>query len=148
MIDEPLCNPHDRFFKETFSRIEVARDFVTSALPSEVLARLDLDTPELSKDSYVDERLRSSYSDLLYRVTLAGDAGDGLVYLLMEHKSAPDRTTAFQLLRYVVRIWEQRLHQNRKLCPIIPLVVYHGRRKWSAARSLRELVQAPEELVD
>ena len=42
-----LQNPHDRFFRETFSRLEVARDFLTEYLPSEVVAVLNLDTLEL-----------------------------------------------------------------------------------------------------
>lgn len=33
-----LTNPHDRFFKETFGRIEVARDFFAHYLPETVTA--------------------------------------------------------------------------------------------------------------
>ena len=40
-----LSNPHDRFFKETFSRIEVARDLLANYLPPEVVAILDSTSP-------------------------------------------------------------------------------------------------------
>jgi hypothetical protein len=34
----------------------------------------------------------------------------------MEHKSYPDRRTVFQLLRYMVRIWERELERFRFDC--------------------------------
>jgi predicted transposase YdaD len=39
-----LTNPHDRFFKELFSRQEVAQDFMSHYLPPELVALLDLST--------------------------------------------------------------------------------------------------------
>jgi predicted transposase YdaD len=39
-----LTNPHDRFFKELFSRREVAQDFMSHYLPPELVALLDLST--------------------------------------------------------------------------------------------------------
>ncbi len=98
-----LTNPHDRFFKETFSRIEVARDLLANYLPPEVAALLNLDTLEARSDSFIDPDLQEQFADLLYKVTLKN--GDpAYVYVLLEHKSRPDRGTPFQVLRYKVRI--------------------------------------------
>ena len=44
------ANPHDRFFKETFGRPQMTRDFLRSYLPADVVALLDLDTLELEKE--------------------------------------------------------------------------------------------------
>jgi predicted transposase YdaD len=52
-----LRNPHDLFFRETFSRLEVARDFLENYLPAEVVAALDLGTLKLQKDSFIDNEL-------------------------------------------------------------------------------------------
>jgi hypothetical protein len=38
-----------------------------------------------------------------------------LVSVLFEHKSSTDRWVSFQLLRYMVRIWERCRHENSKL---------------------------------
>lgn len=38
---EALTNPHDRFFKDLFSRREAAQDFLRHYLPPEVSALLD-----------------------------------------------------------------------------------------------------------
>ncbi len=36
-----ISNPHDKFFKEVFSRREVAVDFLRNYLPNDVLSCLD-----------------------------------------------------------------------------------------------------------
>jgi hypothetical protein len=57
-------------------------------------------------------------------------------------KRAPDAWVAFQVLRYLVRIWEQALEQKvKKLPPIFPLVLYHGRARWRAARDFGALIE-------
>jgi hypothetical protein len=55
---------------------------------------------------------------------------------------------ALQLLRYVVRIWDQDLAQRGSppLAPVIPLVVYHGRSAWTVPLELRALFTLPEAL--
>ena len=127
MSDSDLGNPHDKFFKEAFSRPEVARDFLTQQLPSAVLAQIDLDTLELQKDTFVDSELAEHFSDMLYRVQTRAETAV-YIYLLLEHKSYPDPFIALQLLRYLVRIWEQDLREKRKqLRLVLPLVVYHGK---------------------
>src|SRR5437868_11362013 len=103
-----LTGPHDHFFKTLLGRPEMAADFLANYLPPEVAEVLDLTAPELVKDSFVDAELQEHLSDLLYRVRLK-PGGEAYVYVLFEHKSAPDAWVAFQLLRYLVRIWEQGL---------------------------------------
>jgi len=143
-----IRNPHDRFFQEVLGQPEAARDFVTHYLPAKVVAQLGLDTLEPIKGSFVDPALRSHLSDLLFRVELA-DGRPSYVYLLFEHKSRPDPDTPFQLLRYLVRIWERyrKNHPKGPLPPALPVVFYHGARRWRVAKSFRGLVHCPEELV-
>lgn len=140
-----IANPHDRFFKDVFRRPEAARDFVRHYLPEDVAALVDIDSMVVCKDSFVDAGLREFFADLLYIADLitGGDAG---IYLLFEHKSASERMVVFQLLRYMVRIWEQSLKQNEipPLLPIIPIVVYHGKTGWKAKTTFRSFIEAPE----
>jgi predicted transposase/invertase (TIGR01784 family) len=140
-----LSNPHDRFFKEALAQQEVANDFLRYYLPAEVAALLDLTATELVKDSFVDAELQTHYSDLLYRVRLTGGR-DAYVYTLFEHKSVPDELVAFQLLRYMVRIWEYGLRQRGRLWPILPIVVYHGRATWKAGADCLSLLDVPAAL--
>jgi hypothetical protein len=49
---DDIANPHDVYFRESFGRSEIARDFLRVHLPDVVLAEVDLDSLEISKDTY------------------------------------------------------------------------------------------------
>jgi predicted transposase/invertase (TIGR01784 family) len=140
-----ISNPHDRFFKRLLAHSEAAHDFIRYYLPPEVVRLLDLSTLEQQKDSFVDAELRSHFSDVLYSVQTKGGAGVH-IYVLIEHKSYPELWVAFQLLRYMVRIWEGDLEREKRLLPIIPVVLYHGVAKWQVPPTLWGLVEGPEEM--
>ena len=126
------------------------RSLIESHLPSSVIRSLDLDSLQLQKDSFVDDHLRESYSDLLYSVSWVDEKGrsrTARIYLLLEHKSQIDQMTCLQLLRYVVRIWEQQHRNDQPLCPVFPLVIYHGESPWTAPRTLDELLGTPNALL-
>ena len=100
-----ISNPHDRYFREIFSDPDVVQDLLRNYLPPAAVETLDLTTLTLQQDSFVDEELRQHYTDLLYTVQQQSGA-PAHVYILLEHKSYADRLTSFQLLRYLVRVWE------------------------------------------
>lgn len=149
---EQLPTPHNNFFHFALSYLPNARNLLETQLSSAALAELNLDSLQIEAGSYIDSDLNEKFSDLLMSVSLTksppGSTKQALVYILFEHKSQSDRLTAFQLLSYIVRVWEKRLRDGLDLCPIIPLVVYHGERPWSAARSLQELLNAPSALAE
>ena len=150
---EQLPTPHNNFFHFALSHLPNARGLIETQLSPQALATLELETLRLCTGSFVDADLREKFSDLLFSVELADPAGGGrhdeaLVYFLFEHKSQSDPLTVLQLLSYIVRIWEQRVRDSLPLCPVIPLLVYHGESGWRAAKSLSELVTAPSELAD
>ena len=138
-----ICNPHDKFFKEAFGREETARDFVVNYLPDEIRELLDLECIEAGKESFVDEELKEHFSDVIYRTRLKG--GEPVcIYVLFEHKSYSDDIVLFQLLRYMVKIWHSDINNNKPLCPILPIVVYHGKEKWSVGVNFQSLMKVPE----
>ena len=143
-----ITNPHDRFFRESLGREESAREFVRHYLPAHVVAHLKVDTLEVWRDTFVDERLRAHFSDLVFRLERVGGGG-AYIYLLFEHKSHVDRWVAFQLLRYLVRLWEVAVTREAGvlLPPIVPVVFYHGRTPWTAPVEFAALVDAPAELL-
>ncbi|MEW6368703.1 MAG: Rpn family recombination-promoting nuclease/putative transposase [Acidobacteriota bacterium] len=140
-----LANPHDRFFKKLFSRDETVRDFVAHYLPPEIADRIDASSLALEKDTFVDKELREHFSDLLWRARLK-DGRMAYLYVLFEHKSYPDAMVAFQLLRYMFRVWESRVRPREKLAPIVPIVVYHGREGWNIGVDLHAVFEMPFEL--
>lgn len=126
-------NPHDTLFRETWSNLENARSFLQSYLKKQVVGLMDLQTLEVSKDSFIEKDLSAYYSDMLYKVMLKGKPG--FVYVLFEHKSYYDRYVHLQLLEYMVKIWRLFIKQQKKgkkpsLPIIIPLLICHGRKPW------------------
>jgi len=147
MAESRLPTPHNNLFRFSLSQIPTVRSLIETQFPSRVVEELMLDTLALEKDSFIDPQLRESYSDLLFSVMLRNPRFQNeraLVYILFEHKSHSDRLTAFQMLKYIVRIWEQGLRNNLPLCPILPFVVYHGDDPWNAPKRIEDLIPAPE----
>ncbi|GAB6163985.1 Rpn family recombination-promoting nuclease/putative transposase [Desulfothermus naphthae] len=143
-----IQNPHDVFVKEVFSHKEQAEDFLKNYLPQNICKLIDFDSLTIVKDSFVDENLKTHFSDLLYEVQIS--SRDGFIYLLFEHKSIPQRFTALQLLRYMVKIWDLYLKQNQSstLPVIIPLVIYNGHRKWTIKTNFSDLFGEIEKELD
>ncbi|MCX7951838.1 MAG: Rpn family recombination-promoting nuclease/putative transposase [Clostridiales bacterium] len=141
-----LQNPHDKFFKETFSNLEVAKDFIQNYLPESIVKIIDLDTLELQKDSFINEKLQEVFSDMLFRVSINNN--DAYIYFLFEHKSYISKQTALQLLKYMVEIWEMNIKKEGvgKLPIIIPLVIYHGSERWRVKTNLGDIIEGYNDL--
>src|SRR6056297_372786 len=137
MIDEKnnskVVNPHDKVFREVYSNKENARSLLAEKLPDKVLKLVDLNTLEISKDSFIEKELADYYSDMLYRVNLI-DGSQGFIYVLFEHKSYYDKFVHLQLLEYMAKIWRLFIKQYKKppdyLPIVIPLLVCHARKEW------------------
>ncbi|MEW6350755.1 MAG: Rpn family recombination-promoting nuclease/putative transposase [Thermodesulfobacteriota bacterium] len=141
-----IPNPHDRFFKEVFSRPEVAEDFLLHVLPAEVSNLVRSGTFQLRKDSFVDAGLREYFSDLLYQVDFK-EKDQGFLHILFEHKNRPAPGISFQLLRYMTRTLEYSCKESGlPLTPIFPVVLYHGTAKWSIPLNFASLYRGPESL--
>jgi predicted transposase YdaD len=133
--------PHDRLFHHVFGNPLHAAGELRTILPSEVVERIDWSTLEPLPARFVDLALREVRSDVLFRVRL--DGREVLLYLLLEHQSSPDPKMPLRLLEYVVRIWTQywREHPGAHSLPaVIPMVLHHSARGWTAPTSLRELI--------
>jgi len=64
------------------------------------------------------------------------------IYCLFEHKSQPEKHTSLQLYKYMGVIWENEFNKD-ELPIIIPIVIYHGSRKWKISQSFINLFSAP-----
>ena len=59
-----ITDTHDIFFRETFSRREVAEDVLREYIPAGLVRGIDWSMPEIAKDSFVGKALRKHFSDL------------------------------------------------------------------------------------
>ncbi len=148
-----MKTPHDNLFRETFSRRENALSFLKIYLPPVLLEAVDLQSLEICKDSFIEKELEDYFSDMLYKVELAGSPG--YIYVLLEHKSYDDKYLHLQLLEYMIKIWRLFLKQhenennseetlsvtsrkrakNKPPLPIVlPILIYHGDSNWPQDR--------------
>ena len=128
-MNNKVVNTHDKFFKSLFSSKNRIEEFVSKTISPNIVERLDLNTLKIDNTEYLDKRLNSSFSDLVYNCKY-GDEKDVKISLLFEHKSQPEKFPHFQLLGYMLRIWELQIKQKEELTPIIPIIFYHGKKKW------------------
>jgi predicted transposase YdaD len=136
-----VSNCHDAFFKRVLGDPALAGPFLREHLPTEVAELLGPELPEPVPGSFVDEELREHHSDLLFRVRLKAGRG-AFAYVLMEHKSTPDRGARLQLLRYVVRIltdWYERNERQLPLPPVLPLLANQGPEGWTFSTQFADL---------
>jgi predicted transposase YdaD len=68
-------SPHDDLFKATFAIQSQAKAFLQQFMPSDVLDGLDFSTLERDPDSYVDEQLKSHFTDMVYSCQWKGSVG-------------------------------------------------------------------------
>lgn len=157
---EPLNQPHDKYFRATFGNVSFASDFLKNYLPKDLTNIIDMKTLEPQKDSYLDKQLKEQFTDLLFRVNI--DNRKGYIYFLFEHKSYKDRMVIFQVLKYMIEIWEAKIKEDKEkrrkaeftidgeieIPIILPLVVYHDEGKWNIKKTLGEMIPNYDELSE
>ena len=127
-----IFNPHDKFFKETFSLRENVIDFLKGTFPGEILKKLDLSTLTRDNNSYIDEELKEHFSDIVYTCNCKDK--ELKITLLFEHKSYAVPCPYLQVLKYLLKIWEANIKQTERLIPVIPVILYHGKEIWKVRR--------------
>jgi len=143
-VDElrAIHHPHDTLFRSVFADPELAAELLRAELPEAIAQAIDSRSLRPVEGSFVDDSLATHEADLLFEAQTNGEPV--LFYVLLEHKAEEDPFTAFQLLRYIVRILERfrREHPDAQSLPmIVPLVIHHGRRPWRGATDLAALLQ-------
>ena len=142
-------NPHDAAVKKTFEDTLLAAMFFRLILPERLTKKINWDTLELLKDTFVTDTLKRHYLDLLFKVSLV-DNTQVCLMLVFEHKSylpGHDESIDLQLMNYQMAVYNSlyaqyksnnaALHdlelpgQPLKLSKVVPVVLYHGSRKWN-----------------
>jgi Putative transposase, YhgA-like len=128
---DPLAfmhQPHDKYARFVLQNRAVALELIQFGLPPEVCALIDLDSLELSDDSFIDARLRAHFSDICYSGQTL-DEKPLRISIIFEHKSdkSANESPLEQLNRYICSTWSGDRKQNRPLSLTIPILVYHGK---------------------
>lgn len=140
MDPDSIHQPHDKLFKAAFSNPENAAAFLRLHLPPALSTTIEWAALEFHPGTFIDEQLRGSEADLLFRVKAQND--EVFLYLLWEHQSSPSPLMALRLLSYMVRIWTQQAQDQSgtvKLSPVLPVVLAQDNRSWKISERFRDL---------
>jgi hypothetical protein len=136
-----LAQPHDALFRAVFGDPQHAGPLLRALLLPAIAAAVDWTTLAPAPDNLVDDEQREQRTDRLFAVRFAGRPA--LLWLLLEHRSRPDRWTALDVIAFVTGLWKQlrsRRPRPRALPPVLPVVVHFGKGRWRASTDLRSLV--------
>ncbi len=135
---------HDHSYKQLFSHAELVRDLLIGFVQEDWIDDLDLSTLEKTNSSYVSDDLREREDDTIWRVRCRDEWI--YVYILIEFQSTVDRFMAVRLMTYIGLLYQDLIRtgsllDNGKLPPVLPLVLYNGKQRWSSATSVESLIQ-------
>jgi predicted transposase/invertase (TIGR01784 family) len=138
-------DPHDHIFRYGFGHTDVARAHFEAYLPAAVASGVEWSGLEQVQESFIDEELKKTESDLLYRAPLK-DGGEIFLYVLFEHQRSRDYRMPLRLLSYMVRIWTKWIAEHGgsprrrpRLPLIVPMVLYNGKQRWTVSNAFIEL---------
>jgi predicted transposase YdaD len=147
---------HDKFFREFFSCLSVARHFLLKWLPEKIKDDTNFDTLTLEQNDFNPALLGSDelIADLIFSADRINKKAKN--YFIIEHKSYFDSQALFQLIVYQTALW-LRLSKNknakhklhRKKLPMVYLILVHqAKRPLKIIPNLKHLIDAPDDLIE
>ena len=136
---------YDNSYKLLFSHREMVEDLLRGFVRESWVDQLDFATLEKASGSYVSDDLRDREDDVIWRVRFGDDWI--YVYILLEFQSQPDKYMAVRILTYLGLLYQDlikasQLTPSDKLPPVLPIVLYNGEPRWSAAVEINELIES------
>ena len=134
----------DPAYKRLFSRPRMVRDLLSGFAARDWSAELDLGSLTPLSASYVTHDLRQRHGDLVWRLRFK-DERWLYVVLLLEFQSTVDRSMAVRMLTYTALLYQKLiaegvLRERSVLPPVLPVVIYNGRRPWTVPVDVAELI--------
>ncbi|MDJ0764746.1 MAG: Rpn family recombination-promoting nuclease/putative transposase [Myxococcota bacterium] len=135
---------YDHSYKLIFSHPRMVRELIESFVREDWVKRLDFETLEKVAASYVSDDLRERHDDVIWRARF----GDEWLYLyiLLEFQSKEEKFMAVRILTYLGLLYQdlvrgEQLTSSGKLPPVLPIVLYNGEPRWTAATEIFDLIE-------
>lgn len=138
-------NRHDHSYKLMFSHKQMVRDLLTGFVKEAWVEQLDFDQMEQVSGSYITDELRDREDDMIWRVWWRDRWL--YVYVLLEFQSSVDKFMAVRIMSYLGLLYQDLIRQGAftpsgKLPPVLPIVLYNGEKRWTAAQNVASLVES------
>lgn len=135
---------HDNSYKLLFSHAPMVEDLLRGFVKEAWVEQLDFSSLEKVSGSFVADDLRDREDDIIWRVRWGQEWL--YVYLLLEFQSTVDPFMAVRIMTYLGLLYQDlvrsgRLTEQGRLPPVLPVVLYNGQRRWTAAQDIAELME-------
>ena len=153
-VDFPIEHFPDRSARWLLQDKQYVRGLV-EIVASELVTFLDFDQLIPLNRSFISDTLREQESDLVFSVPFrrGSETDELLIYILLEHQSTVDPLMGFRVLFYMTQLWDAQRREwesddvpgsERRLRPILPMVLYTGERRWSVPLTLTDIMDIPD----
>ena len=133
----------DASMKKMFEYRRVAADMLRGFAPPGLVEAYDFKSLKQMPAQYVDDSLRQSRGDVVWRVRFRRGKAEGWLYLLLvlEFQSKVDKSMPLRVHAYIGQLYLKlfrngELLEDGKLPPVLPIVVYTGQPRWTASREV------------
>ena len=138
--------PFDSTYKSLFKDPEMVASLLRELVDLDLAEELDFSSLRLLSGDYVTDDLRQRFNDVVWRVQWKNS--DEYVIIMMEFQSSVDPWMAMRAEEYAMLLLRDLTKQgvvNPRIGvpPVLPIVIYTGEGKWTAAKEVSELV-APQ----
>jgi len=139
-----IHNRHDHSYKLMFSHKQMVRDLLTGFVNEAWVEQLDFNQMEQVSGTYITDELRDREDDMIWRIWWRDRWL--YVYLLLEFQSSEDKHMAVRIMSYLGLLYQDLIRQDAftpsgKLPPVLPIVLYNGEKRWTAAQNIADLVE-------
>ena len=140
---------HDGHYKRLFSHERTVADFLRGYIASEWIGELDLERMETVPPNHISEERQRRHNDIIWRVPWqssdAAGAEDWLYcYFMLEFQRGINHMMAIRIMVYAGLLYEHLVNSGqcsaRALPPLLPIVLYNGEDRWTAATNVAELI--------
>ena len=138
-------NKHDLRYKKLFSNPKIVEELLRDFIHEDFIDNFDFTSLEQINKSFVTADHLGKESDIIYKIKLKNQK-ELFIYLLLEFQSRVDKYMALRMLRYICEFYEFLLNERDnkkfiKLPAVLPVMLYNGEKKWSAATSISKIIE-------
>ncbi|MCS6844512.1 MAG: Rpn family recombination-promoting nuclease/putative transposase, partial [Caldilineales bacterium] len=124
----------DAAYKQLFSFPDMVADLLREYVPEAWVQEIDFGTLERVSGSYVSDDLRTREEDMVWRVRVRGQWV--YIYVLLEFQTQVEPFMAVRIVVYVGLLYQDLIRRgevtaDRRLPPVVPIVLYSGERRWT-----------------
>ena len=136
-----MANEHDLRYKLLFSHKIIVQRFLEGFIDEPFVGQIDFDTLHEEKTNTISDDHTERECDVLWSVL--ADGTRLYIYILIEFQSTVDRWMPLRFSRYVQRFydhWAKNHSAEEGLPPLLPILLYNGRKNWTAKPSIEAMV--------